>query len=147
MIRRPPRSTRTDTLFPYTTLFRSVAAPREQSDAGASGAGIVSHLHSLLLGSDRSHGRRRSQCLSGRSHIGLCSRRLFFPERFSFFCEPSAKRARRLFSAGAGCAALAFLGCVGGSDGSCFLLLPELSSRLFRWSYSGCHNRKCARST
>src|SRR3546814_11556108 len=30
MIRRPPRSTRTDTLFPYTTLFRSIrrAAPR-----------------------------------------------------------------------------------------------------------------------
>src|SRR3546814_12080990 len=28
MIRRPPRSTRTDTLFPYTTLFRSVAQTR-----------------------------------------------------------------------------------------------------------------------
>src|SRR3546814_5489463 len=27
MIRRPPRSTRTDTLFPYTTLFRSVRQP------------------------------------------------------------------------------------------------------------------------
>src|SRR3546814_5396620 len=27
MIRRPPRSTRTDTLFPYTTLFRSQGAP------------------------------------------------------------------------------------------------------------------------
>src|SRR3546814_13886035 len=27
MIRRPPRSTRTDTLFPYTTLFRSSHAP------------------------------------------------------------------------------------------------------------------------
>src|SRR3546814_5517067 len=26
MIRRPPRSTRTDTLFPYTTLFRSAAS-------------------------------------------------------------------------------------------------------------------------
>src|SRR3546814_11283366 len=26
MIRRPPRSTRTDTLFPYTTLFRSLEA-------------------------------------------------------------------------------------------------------------------------
>src|SRR3546814_9970920 len=26
MIRRPPRSTRTDTLFPYTTLFRSMIA-------------------------------------------------------------------------------------------------------------------------
>src|SRR3546814_19119065 len=28
MIRRPPRSTRTDTLFPYTTLFRSVGLTR-----------------------------------------------------------------------------------------------------------------------
>src|SRR3546814_6976386 len=28
MIRRPPRSTRTDTLFPYTTLFRSVGLQR-----------------------------------------------------------------------------------------------------------------------
>src|SRR3546814_5884827 len=28
MIRRPPRSTRTDTLFPYTTLFRSNRYPR-----------------------------------------------------------------------------------------------------------------------
>src|SRR3546814_17429129 len=27
MIRRPPRSTRTDTLFPYTTLFRSLRRP------------------------------------------------------------------------------------------------------------------------
>src|SRR3546814_3614433 len=27
MIRRPPRSTRTDTLFPYTTLFRSTCRP------------------------------------------------------------------------------------------------------------------------
>src|SRR3546814_19091211 len=30
MIRRPPRSTRTDTLFPYTTLFRSREHPMEQ---------------------------------------------------------------------------------------------------------------------
>src|SRR3546814_19136467 len=28
MIRRPPRSTRTDTLFPYTTLFRSLGVDR-----------------------------------------------------------------------------------------------------------------------
>src|SRR3546814_4788359 len=27
MIRRPPRSTRTDTLFPFTTLFRSISTP------------------------------------------------------------------------------------------------------------------------
>src|SRR3546814_10918877 len=30
MIRRPPRSTRTDTLFPYTTLFRSPARCRRR---------------------------------------------------------------------------------------------------------------------
>src|SRR3546814_9266827 len=35
MIRRPPRSTRTDTLFPYTTLFRS----SDQRDPGLSGPG------------------------------------------------------------------------------------------------------------
>src|SRR3546814_780607 len=45
MIRRPPRSTRTDTLFPYTTLFRSLGncgrgrthsedRPQDWSDAG-----------------------------------------------------------------------------------------------------------------
>src|SRR3546814_4497977 len=31
MIRRPPRSTRTDTLFPYTTLFRSALALVERA--------------------------------------------------------------------------------------------------------------------
>src|SRR3546814_1398121 len=45
MIRRPPRSTRTDTLFPYTTLFRSGLAHRlhrrsglRAVDAGREGA-------------------------------------------------------------------------------------------------------------
>src|SRR3546814_15966285 len=33
MIRRPPRSTRTDTLFPYTTLFRSFRQRLEQAAA------------------------------------------------------------------------------------------------------------------
>src|SRR3546814_19042478 len=43
MIRRPPRSTRTDTLFPYTTLFRSTRAfdgdigSRAHRDADVSG--------------------------------------------------------------------------------------------------------------
>src|SRR3546814_530834 len=32
MIRRPPRSTRTDTLFPYTTLFRSLYAAVTRQD-------------------------------------------------------------------------------------------------------------------
>src|SRR3546814_11240115 len=32
MFMRPPRATRTDTLFPYTTLFRSVGAGRRLAD-------------------------------------------------------------------------------------------------------------------
>src|SRR3546814_7257943 len=38
MIRRPPRSTRTDTLFPYTTLFRSVEGGHHVRSGRASGA-------------------------------------------------------------------------------------------------------------
>src|SRR3546814_17728139 len=41
MIRRPPRSTRTDTLFPYTTLFRSVAVEVDADDVVP---GSVAHL-------------------------------------------------------------------------------------------------------
>src|SRR3546814_15066985 len=44
MIRRPPRSTRTDTLFPYTTLFRSRGVGGRLADGtgkeGAAGGGI-----------------------------------------------------------------------------------------------------------
>src|SRR3546814_5059784 len=41
MRRRPPRSTRTDTLFPYTTLFRSAGSV----DLGAAGLGdLYGHL-------------------------------------------------------------------------------------------------------
>src|SRR3546814_11108992 len=39
MIRRPPRSTRTDTLFPYTPLFRSGA--RANAAADPAGVGVV----------------------------------------------------------------------------------------------------------
>src|SRR3546814_7746737 len=42
MIRRPPRSTRTDTLFPSTTLFRSRREPRLRGDRGL-------HRHDLRL--------------------------------------------------------------------------------------------------
>src|SRR3546814_8012974 len=43
MIRRPPRSTRTDTLFPYTTLFRSPARLGNER-------GRLSHASQLWLG-------------------------------------------------------------------------------------------------
>src|SRR3546814_14132436 len=46
MRRRPPRSTRTDTLFPYTTLFRS----RTQAPVEISQAGRLHRQHRLELG-------------------------------------------------------------------------------------------------
>src|SRR3546814_7392275 len=39
MIRRPPKSTRTDTLFPYTTLFRSDGGFGGSGSTGGSGGG------------------------------------------------------------------------------------------------------------
>src|SRR3546814_2334572 len=50
MIRRPPRSTRTDTLFPYTTLFRS-GARRGRGSRGSSRGGARA-----------AHGRRPDGC-------------------------------------------------------------------------------------
>src|SRR3546814_20619802 len=66
MIRRPPRATRTDTLFPYTTLFRSlrgagdagVAAAEHRGDAaalrrrGVNGAGVL-HAGEQILDEGR----------------------------------------------------------------------------------------------
>src|SRR3546814_5207524 len=51
MIRRPPRSTRTDTLFPYTTLFRSAASagPRKfKFEAGSEGFRTFQAVHEGL---------------------------------------------------------------------------------------------------
>src|SRR3546814_1641136 len=44
MLRRPPRSTRTDTLFPYTTLFRSIPADMVMT--------LSAHLHAHVLAPD-----------------------------------------------------------------------------------------------
>src|SRR3546814_7170517 len=43
MIRRPPRSTRTDTLFPYTTLFRSKVIAEDIRDK------VVRHVNSCFF--------------------------------------------------------------------------------------------------
>src|SRR3546814_14230747 len=54
MIRRPPRSTRTDTLFPYTTLFRSVGNPAAKDHFSAHDrrrrADIIIALLNLAVG-------------------------------------------------------------------------------------------------
>src|SRR3546814_11777160 len=61
MIRRPPRSTRTDTLFPYTTLFRSEGI-RRFAAAGVARTALdlaePAHTHAAILRALRLHGGR-----------------------------------------------------------------------------------------
>src|SRR3546814_1160721 len=58
MIRRPPRSTRTDTLFPYTTLFRSEDLARVAVKGGQRAFGAERRLRQAVrAGDDRA--RRR----------------------------------------------------------------------------------------
>src|SRR3546814_15044409 len=49
MIRRPPRSTRTDTLFPYTTLFRSPRRPGGAQDHVEVPGRILMELREILI--------------------------------------------------------------------------------------------------
>src|SRR3546814_955981 len=54
MIRRPPRSTRTDTLFPYTTLFRSGVGRGGRRPAGGDGCRhLAARQHPFRGGADR----------------------------------------------------------------------------------------------
>src|SRR3546814_7507849 len=58
MIRRPPRSTRTDTLFPYTTLFRSFGDPT-QGEESAGGPRFGEHRqHRVAITLDPAFERR-----------------------------------------------------------------------------------------
>src|SRR3546814_11974614 len=59
MIRRPPRFTRTDTLFPYTTLFRSPVGSRRRAAGGQAG---------LRLSHPRSLSRRPRPLAAGNWH-------------------------------------------------------------------------------
>src|SRR3546814_5992203 len=59
MIRRPPRSTRTDTLFPYTTLFRSFGANWQVGDLAPTYQGIFYNgIPSAIAGIIAAPGRK-----------------------------------------------------------------------------------------
>src|SRR3546814_16419371 len=71
MIRRPPRSTRTDTLFPYTTLFRGngarlrhllagvsmTNAPPPPTTAAQSARTILTRLHEVMASRTNAQGK------------------------------------------------------------------------------------------
>src|SRR3546814_3754531 len=77
MIRRPPRSTRTDTLFPYTTLFRS---PLRQPDAGRSR--VAWALAAVLTGAG--HGRSEEHTSELQSLMRIS---------YAVFCLKKKKKA------------------------------------------------------
>src|SRR3546814_19922463 len=61
MIRRPPISTRTDTLCPYTTLFRSTALPRRSSHIAVEGAEMTEAQFGAIAVIDAVRGRRDAE--------------------------------------------------------------------------------------
>src|SRR3546814_5022119 len=69
MIRRPPRSTRTDTLFPYTTLFRSVA-PFDQARIGDLGIGGPDHDGDIIVAADQPGIVDRQRAIGGVDRDG-----------------------------------------------------------------------------
>src|SRR3546814_3273770 len=83
MIRRPPRSTRTDTLFPYTTLFRSPADIHLPIDAFPRGR----RIRPAYLG-----GRLRS--LRGRSEEHTSELQSLMRISYAVFCLKKKKKKK-----------------------------------------------------
>src|SRR3546814_2268397 len=69
MRRRPPRSTRTDTLFPYTTLFRSIHRDLRAGDVAGARPGEEHHRIGDLL--RPAIAAERSQCRHGRGILAI----------------------------------------------------------------------------
>src|SRR3546814_5481781 len=119
MIRRPPRSTRTDTLFPYTTLFRSHARlslrptrSRDAVRADFAAAARRSHPSSRPPPFDRSLIDRREssahftmirasepiQCLKNRSEEHTSELQSLMRISYAVFCLKKKKQRRRTTS-------------------------------------------------
>src|SRR3546814_1697302 len=109
MIRRPPRSTRTDTLFPYTTLFRSSRRRRTPGgavhrgrrlsrhvlrrihraggDRGDAGGAVLARRHRIPLGHARPGARGRAAlCTLGRSEEHTSELTSLMRTAYSVFC-------------------------------------------------------------
>src|SRR3546814_10786968 len=102
MIRRPPRSTRTDTLFPYTTLFRS-------TEQGSRGTNPVRPRHSGRLavggyvhrpgGLDQQSGRDRRAAFDmarGRSEEHTSELPSLMRISYAVFCLKKKKKKKHI---------------------------------------------------
>src|SRR3546814_1173901 len=86
MIRRPPRSTRTDTLFPYTTLFRSGRCRRRFGmGGGASRRGVA--------GRTMGRGRSRRARAARRSEEHTSELQSLMRISYAVFCLKKKKKS------------------------------------------------------
>src|SRR3546814_7834545 len=89
IIRRPPRSTRTDTLFPYTTLFRS--------DQKRPGAGLPKPAH-RAYSSESFKIKLRQSCSRRRSEEHTSELQSLMRISYAVFCLKKKMRAPKLQS-------------------------------------------------
>src|SRR3546814_15340456 len=105
MVRRPPRSTRTDTLFPYTTLFRSGGGAQPDANARAAGYGphhagerdrAVHPAQMLVAGAEivKLYRIALRVGLAGHEHGGVADIMLLDPDAVFQFYGPEAPRIR-----------------------------------------------------
>src|SRR3546814_5573693 len=91
MIRRPPISTRTDTLFPYTTLFRSLflgGRPAEDVEGKDIAVGVV-HRHlgrDVVAGGDLEVAELPSQIAQSRSEEHTSELQSLMRISYAVFC-------------------------------------------------------------
>src|SRR3546814_15823088 len=76
MIRRPPSTTRTDTLFPYTTLFRS-----EQLSALFDRISVAKRAGVAVIGNDEGRIIEARDCLMTREPVGELAQKTPMPVR------------------------------------------------------------------
>src|SRR3546814_19507598 len=95
MIRRPPRSTRTDTLFPYTTLFRSHLAERAE---------LPDHQQHHGAEAERHEFHERALRVPGRFQLAAHADAIAFRQRYLGDLGPNLTKepARRTVHAFAG---------------------------------------------
>src|SRR3546814_10116571 len=93
MIRRPPRSTRTDTLFPYTTLFRSGRCDGQRCQGGRAGRGgqIPARGRSACAAGHRQPVRRRGHGAGGRSEEHTSELQSLMRISYAVFCLKKKK--------------------------------------------------------
>src|SRR3546814_2558308 len=83
MIRRPPRSTRTDTLFPYTTLFRSDGQSRDVARGPQDGRSRSVRRRARCRGPARGRNRRE---MPGRSEEHTSELQSLMRISYAVFC-------------------------------------------------------------